>query len=159
VLLLETGGVRLNEANLGLAAIADIQRGVLSLRELAPVVALIAGPTGCFGGMSLVAALCTHIIGTRYARYGMNGPEVIEQEVGPAELDAGDRENVWAVYGCENRFRDGLIDALVAASSESVREGVAAALRGDVPARRTMSAAEQLTCLRAEWRVSDVAVG
>ena len=59
LLLLETGGVRLNEANLGLAAIAEIQRGLPDLREHAPVVGLIAGPVGCFGGMSLAASLCT----------------------------------------------------------------------------------------------------
>src|SRR5580692_1797379 len=36
VLLLETGGVRLQEANLGLAAIAEIMASILGLRRYAP---------------------------------------------------------------------------------------------------------------------------
>jgi malonate decarboxylase beta subunit len=91
LLLLETGGVRLQEATLGLAAIADIQSAIIALREQAPVIAVIAGPVGCFGGMSLAAELCTYIIGTPHGRLGMNGPEVIEQEAGTEEIDAGDR--------------------------------------------------------------------
>jgi len=59
VLLLETGGVRLQEANLGLAAIAEIQAAIVGLRELQPVIGLVAGPVGCFGGMSIAAGLCS----------------------------------------------------------------------------------------------------
>jgi malonate decarboxylase beta subunit len=36
VILLETGGVRLQEANLGLAAIAEIMASILALRKHAP---------------------------------------------------------------------------------------------------------------------------
>lgn len=55
VLLLETGGVRLQEANLGLAVIAEVIAALLVLRKHAPVIGVIAGTVGCFGGMSLVA--------------------------------------------------------------------------------------------------------
>jgi len=79
VLLLETGGVRLQEANLGLAVIAEIHSAIVALRRHVPVIGVIAGMVGCFGGMSLAAALCSHLIMTRQARLGMNGPEVIEQ--------------------------------------------------------------------------------
>ena len=120
LLLLETGGVRLSEANLGLATIAEIQREIVALREHVPVIAVIAGPVGCFGGMSLAAGLCTYIIGTRYGRLGMNGPEVIEQEAGPQELDAGDRELVWSIYGCEARYEAGWIDAIEPASQQGI---------------------------------------
>ncbi|MEX5339264.1 carboxyl transferase domain-containing protein, partial [Pseudomonas paraeruginosa] len=37
ILLLETGGVRLQEANLGLAAIAEIQAAIVNLRQYQPV--------------------------------------------------------------------------------------------------------------------------
>ena len=56
ILLLETGGVRLQEANLGLAAIAEIQAAIVALRQYQPVIAVIAGSVGCFGGMSIAAA-------------------------------------------------------------------------------------------------------
>lgn len=74
VILFETGGVRLQEANLGLAVIAEIQAGIVALRRYVPVVGVIGGMVGCFGGMSLAAALCTRLIMTRQARLGMNGP-------------------------------------------------------------------------------------
>jgi len=62
VLCLETGGVRLQEANLGLAAIADIHAAIVDLRRYTPVVGVIAGTVGCFGGMSIAAALCSYLI-------------------------------------------------------------------------------------------------
>src|SRR6202034_1487014 len=82
VLLLETGGVRLQEANLGLAVIAEIHAAIVALRRHVPVVGVIAGTVGCFGGMSLAAALCSSLIITKQARLGVNGPEVIEREAG-----------------------------------------------------------------------------
>jgi malonate decarboxylase beta subunit len=128
LLLLETGGVRLQEATLGLAAIADIQSTIIELREYAPVVTVIGGPVGCFGGMSLAAELCTYIIGTPHGRLGMNGPEVIEQEAGPNEIDASDRELIWQLVGCEARCRDGWIHAFVPdqaqAISLAIRDGI-----------------------------------
>ena len=50
VLLLETGGVRLQEANLGLNAVAEICSALLELRPLAPVIGVVAGSVGSFGG-------------------------------------------------------------------------------------------------------------
>ena len=47
VLLLETGGVRLQEATLGLRAISEIHTAIIDLRKLAPVIAVVAGPIGC----------------------------------------------------------------------------------------------------------------
>jgi malonate decarboxylase beta subunit len=142
VLLLETGGVRLQEANLGLAVIAEIQSAVVALRRHVPVVAVIAGMVGCFGGMSLVAGLCSHIVITRQARLGMNGPEVIEQEAGVEELDAADRRLVWSLIGGEQRVATGLADALVEDDAAQVREQVRGfALQAPAAARSTRVAA------------------
>jgi malonate decarboxylase beta subunit len=126
VLLLETGGVRLQEANLGLAAIAEIHAAIVALRRHVPVVGVVAGTVGCFGGMSLAAALCSRLIVTRQARLGMNGPEVIEQEAGIAELDATDRALIWSLIGGEQRRAVGLADDLL----EDDAEALAAAVRG-----------------------------
>ncbi len=126
VLLLETGGVRLQEANLGLAAIAEIHAAIVALRRHVPVVGVVAGLVGCFGGMSLAAALCSRLIVTRQARLGMNGPEVIEQEAGIAELDAADRALIWSLIGGEQRHAMGLADDLL----EDDAAAIAAAVRG-----------------------------
>jgi malonate decarboxylase beta subunit len=125
LLLFETGGVRLQEANLGLAAIAEIHAAIVALRRHVPVVGLIAGMVGCFGGMSLAAALCSRLIMTPQARLGMNGPEVIEQEAGIEELDASDRALIWSLIGGNKRYSSGLCDELLeddaAAAAEAVR--------------------------------------
>src|SRR5260221_8024104 len=55
VILLETGGVRLQEANLGLAAIAELMASNLALRKHAPVICITAGTVGCFVGKSIPA--------------------------------------------------------------------------------------------------------
>ncbi len=120
VLLLETGGVRLQEANLGLAAIAEVMSSILALRRHAPIITVVAGTVGCFGGMSLAAGLSSYIVLTREARLGMNGPEVIEQESGVEEFDSSDRALIWAIHGGEQRVATGVADALVPDEVESI---------------------------------------
>jgi malonate decarboxylase beta subunit len=113
VLLLETGGVRLQEANLGLAVIAEVIGSLLVLRQHAPIITVIAGTVGCFGGMSLVAGLSSYVVMTPEARLGLNGAEVIEQESGIEEFDSTDRALIWAINGGEQRVGMGLADELV----------------------------------------------
>ena len=137
VLLLETGGVRLQEANLGLAAIAEIHAAIVALRRHVPVVAVAGGIVGCFGGMSLVAALCSTLIVTRQARLGMNGPEVIEQEAGIGELDASDRALIWSLMGGEQRYATGLADALVEDDVDEIALQVRRAFARPIPRART----------------------
>jgi malonate decarboxylase beta subunit len=122
VLLLETGGVRLQEANLGLAAIAEIQAAIVELREYQPVIGVVAGSVGCFGGMSIAAGLCSYLVVTREARVGLNGPQVIEQEAGIEEYDSRDRPFIWSLSGGEQRYASGLVDAYVADDADAIRE-------------------------------------
>lgn len=135
VLCLETGGVRLQEANLGLAAIADIHAAIVDLRRYTPVVGVITGTVGCFGGMSIAAGLCSTLIVTREARLGLNGPQVIEQEAGIEEYDSRDRPFIWRMTGGEARYRSGLADVLVNDGQNAVKEAVTQALARGVPAR------------------------
>ena len=106
VLLLETGGVRLQEANLGEAVVAEIHAEIIALRRHVPVIGVITGMVGCFGGMSIAASLCSYLVVLRQARFELNGPEVIEQEAGIDELDASDRRLIWSLIGGEQRYRD-----------------------------------------------------
>lgn len=135
VLCLETGGVRLQEANLGLAAIADIHAAIVDLRRYTPVVGVVAGTIGCFGGMSIAAGLCSALIVTREARLGLNGPQVIEQEAGIEEYDSRDRPFIWRMTGGEARYRSGLADVLVNDGVHAVKEAVNNALARGVPAQ------------------------
>lgn len=148
VLLLETGGVRLQEANLGLAAIAEIQAAIVALRQYRPVIGLIAGSVGCFGGMSIAAGLCSRVIVTREARLGLNGPQVIEQEAGLDEYDSRDRPFIWSLTGGAQRHASGLADAFVADEASQVREAVVTQLAAGEPAQpRTRQAAHFLARL------------
>jgi len=128
VIMFETGGVRLQEANLGLNAVAEICSAVLDLRTMAPVVGVIAGTVGSFGGMSIAAGLCTRLISTRQGRIGLNGPAVIEQEAGVDEFDSSDHALIWAVTGGEHRHAAGLVDDLVPDDTDRIRGAVIAAL-------------------------------
>ncbi|HDG1666670.1 TPA: biotin-independent malonate decarboxylase subunit beta [Kluyvera ascorbata] len=135
VLSLETGGVRLQEANLGLAAIADIHAAIVDLRRYTPVIGIVAGTVGCFGGMSIAAALCSYLIVTREARLGLNGPQVIEQEAGIEEYDSRDRPFIWSMTGGEIRYESGLVEALVGDGVNAVKAAMNDALAKGVPAK------------------------
>lgn len=133
VILFETGGVRLQEANLGLAAIAEIHAAIIDLRRYQPVIGITAGPVGCYGGMSIAAGLCSYLIATREARLGLNGPAVIEQEAGIAEFDSRDRPLIWSLTGGEQRFRSGLVDAYVEDDTAAIRAQMLAFFRQGPP--------------------------
>lgn len=120
ILVLDSGGVRLQEANLGLLAVAEIHAALVELTRHGPVVGIIPGPVGCFGGMGIAAGLTSHLIMTRYGRLGLNGPEVIETEAGIDELDASDRATVWATIGGAQRVTIGHAEVLVDDAIESM---------------------------------------
>jgi biotin-independent malonate decarboxylase beta subunit/biotin-independent malonate decarboxylase gamma subunit len=132
VILFETGGVRLQEANLGLNAVAEICSAVLDLRPLAPVIGVVAGTVGSFGGMSIAAGLCTRLIVTPQARIGLNGPAVIEQEGGIDEFDSSDHTLIWAVDGGEQRCATGLADDLVPDDADLLRAKLIDAINAGV---------------------------
>ena len=133
VLLFETGGVRLQEANLGLEAIAEINSSLIALRQHLPVVGVIAGMIGCFGGMSIAASLCSYLIMTRQARLGLNGPEVIEEQSGIEEFDSKDRQLIWAVNGGEQRHVTDFADYLAEDDVEAIKECIVDAFGRGIP--------------------------
>jgi malonate decarboxylase beta subunit len=139
VLLLETGGVRLQEANLGLAAIAEIHAAIVDLRRYQPVIGVVAGSVGCFGGMSIAAGLCSYLVVTQEARLGLNGPQVIEQEAGIEEYDSRDRPFIWSITGGEQRYASGLVDAFVADDVAAVQQQVEGLLHKGKPEQERSS--------------------
>lgn len=148
LIVFETGGVRLQEANLGLAAIAEIQAAIVDLRRYQPVIGISAGTVGCYGGMSIAAGLCSYLIVTREARLGLNGPAVIEQEAGVAEFDARDRPFIWSFTGGEQRYRTQLVDGCVADDVKLIGALVDELLaRGRPEHHRSDRVADFLDCL------------
>jgi malonate decarboxylase beta subunit len=142
VILFETGGVRLQEANLGLASIAEIQSAIVDLRRYQPVIGVSAGTVGCYGGMSIAAGLCSYLVLTREARLGLNGPQVIEQEAGAAEFDSRKRALIWGLTGGEQRVATGLADACVQDDTAEVRDTVIQLFARGLPPRHRSECAD-----------------
>ena len=78
-----------------------------------PVLALVGGSCGAFGGMGIVAKLCSAILMSEEGRLALSGPEVIETVMGVEEFDAKDRALVWRVTGGKHRYLMGDCAALV----------------------------------------------
>jgi malonate decarboxylase beta subunit len=132
LLLAESGGVRLHEANAGLIAVSEVMRALLDVRAAGiPVIVLIGGANGCFGGMGIVARCADRVVMSDIGRLAMSGPEVIEASHGVDEFDARDRALVWRTTGGKHRWLTGDCDALVeddvAAFRAAAIEGLAAA--------------------------------
>jgi malonate decarboxylase beta subunit len=120
LLLAESGGVRLHEANAGLIGVSELMRAVFEVRASGlPVIVLIGGSNGCFGGMGVVARCADRVVMSEVGRMAMSGPEVIEASHGVEEFDARDRALVWRTTGGKHRFliddADSLVDDDVAA--------------------------------------------
>lgn len=133
LLLLDSGGVRLHEANAGLIGVSEMLCGIMALRALGvPVLALIGGASGCFGGIGIVARCCDRIIMSDEGRLGLSGPEVIETAHGPKEFDSKDRDLVWRTTGGRHRYLLGDCDRLVA---DDIGDFAAAAVEAIATAR------------------------
>ncbi|MFG1463366.1 biotin-independent malonate decarboxylase subunit beta [Xanthobacter sp. DSM 24535] len=112
VLLLDSGGVRLQEANAGELAVAEVMRAIVEARAAGvAVIALVGGRAGAFGGAGLTAATCSAIAISEQGRIGVTGPEVIETNKGVEEFDSQDKALVWSVTGGRTRRLIGGADA------------------------------------------------
>ena len=150
LLLLETGGVRLHEANAGLIAVSEVMRAVLEVRAAQiPVIVLIGGANGCFGGMGIVARCANAILMSEEGRLAMSGPEVIETANGVDEFDSRDRALVWRTTGGKHRYLLGDCDAIVAESIPAFR-AAAIAMIATIAAGHARPVALTLAALEAE---------
>lgn len=148
LLLAESGGVRLHEANAGLIAVSEVMRAVLDVRAAGiPVIVLVGGANGCFGGMGIVARCADHVVMSDVGRLAMSGPEVIEASHGVDEYDARDRALVWRTSGGKHRWLTGDCDALVEDDVAAFRAAALAALGQWKPV--TLQALEQEHALLA----------
>jgi malonate decarboxylase beta subunit len=122
LILFDTGGVRLQEANAGELAVAEIMRALIEARSAGvKVVGLVGGRAGCFGGGGLIAGCCSALAVSEQGRIGVSGPEVIETNRGVEEFDSRDRALVWRTMGGKNRRLIGGADAFVEDSVDEFR--------------------------------------
>jgi malonate decarboxylase beta subunit len=157
VLMLETGGVRLHEANAGLIAVSEVMRAVLDARAAdIPVIVLIGGANGCFGGMGIVACCANAILMSEEGRLAMSGPEVIETTHGVEEFDSSDRALVWRTSGGKHRYLLGDCDAVLPDDIDAFRQAASETLArcGSAPTEVTLEALEREHALLAQ-RLAD----
>jgi len=122
LILFDTGGVRLQEANAGELAIAEIMRALVDARAAGvPVIGLIGGRSGCYGGGGLLAACCSALAVSEQGRISVSGPEVIETNRGVEEFDAKDRALIWRTMGGKHRRLIGGADRYVADTPDAFR--------------------------------------
>ena len=122
LILFDTGGVRLQEANAGELAIAEIMRALIEARAAGvKVVGLIGGRAGCYGGGGLIAGCCSALAVSEQGRISVSGPEVIETNRGVEEFDSRDRALVWRTMGGKHRRLIGGADAFTDDTIESFR--------------------------------------
>ncbi|MBR0895903.1 biotin-independent malonate decarboxylase subunit beta [Bradyrhizobium tropiciagri] len=130
LILFDTGGVRLQEANAGELAIAEIMRAVIEARRAgANVIGLIGGRAGCYGGGSLIAGTCSRLIVSEQGRISVSGPEVIETNKGIEEFDSRDRALVWRTMGGKHRYLIGGADTFVDDEALAFRQAAMDALK------------------------------
>jgi malonate decarboxylase beta subunit len=144
LLLLDTGGVRLQEANAGELAISEIIHAILEVRSASvPVLALVGGRAGAFGGGGIITASCSRIVVSEHARVSVSGPEVIETNKGVEEFDSKDRSLVWRVCGARTRYLTGGVDRYVKGSIQAFREAAIALSAHSPPFELAVLKAEQ----------------
>src|SRR6202522_3452868 len=129
LLLLDSGGGRLQEANAGELAVAELMRAIVQARCAGvAVIALVGGRAGAFGGAGLTTATCSRVIISEQGRIGVSGPEVIETNKGVEEFDAQNKALVWSTDGGKNRRLIGGADAFAEDSMDGFRAAAKAVL-------------------------------
>ncbi|HEY9455981.1 MAG TPA: biotin-independent malonate decarboxylase subunit beta [Bradyrhizobium sp.] len=123
LILFDTGGVRLQEANAGELAIAEIMRAVMEARTVGvKVIGLIGGRSGCYGGGGLIAGCCSALAVSEPGRIAVSGPEVIETNRGVEEFDSRDRALVWRTMGGKHRRLLGAADVFADDTIQGFRD-------------------------------------
>ena len=144
LLLLDTGGVRLQEANAGELAISEIINAIIEVRSVGiPVLALIGGRAGAFGGGGITTACCSQIVVSEHARVSVSGPEVIETNKGVEEFDSKDRALVWRICGARTRYLTGGVDRYVKGRIQDFRNAAIALIPNAPPFGLATLKAEQ----------------
>jgi len=156
VIAFDTGGVRLQEANAGETAIAEIMRALVEARLAGVrVIGLVGGRAGCFGGGGLIAGCCSALIVSEQGRISVSGPEVIETNKGVEEFDSRDRAFVWRTMGGKHRVLIGGADAFVDDDVEAFRAAAVAALGAPAGLDLERLGAEQARLARRIERFGD----
>lgn len=129
ILLIDSGGVRLHEANAGEISISETIRAVFEARRHGvTTVGVICGKNGAFGGMGIISACLDYLVINEIGRIGVSGPEVIQAVAGVKAFNSQDRALVWRVYGGKTRYLQDIAQSYVGSDVDTLRAKLIAAL-------------------------------
>lgn len=122
VILIDSGGVRLHEANAGEIAISETIRAIFEARNKGVMtIGVVCGKNGAFGGMGIISACFDFLLVNEIGRVGVSGPEVIQSVAGIEAFDAQDRALVWRVYGGKTRYLQDVAQGYVGSDANEIR--------------------------------------
>lgn len=129
VLLIDSGGVRLQEANVGEIEISEIIRALLEARSAGiKTIGVVCGTNGAYGGMGIISGTLEYLIVNQGARIGVSGAEVIQAVQGIEVLDSKDRALVWRIYGGRTRIMQQAAQAYTNNTISAIRNTIIKAL-------------------------------
>lgn len=129
VLLIDSGGVRLHEANAGEIAISELIRAIFDARQQGVMtIGVVCGKNGAYGGMGIVSACLDYVIINEIGRIGVSGAEVIEAVKGLEAFDSQDRALIWRVYGGKTKYLQKIAQCYVGNKISEIKSAIAHAL-------------------------------
>ncbi len=130
IFLIDSGGVRLQEANVGEIEISEIIRSILDARSAGiKTIGVICGNNGAFGGMGIISGTLDYLIVNQGARIGVSGAEVIQAVKGVEVFDSSNRPLVWRVYGGRTRFLKADVQGYTTNKTMDIRQAIKTALK------------------------------
>lgn len=126
LLLLDSGGVRLEEAESAMLGAAELVRGIQELRAAGiPVLAVVGGRIGCFGAAALVARSADRLIMVEGARFGTSGIRVMDAMAdGGSGLSQDQRQKLETAVTAKSRITTGEADGVVEDNADAVRGAI-----------------------------------
>lgn len=130
ILLIDSGGVRLHEANAGEIAISEIIRAIYEARHQGiKTIGVVCGKNGAFGGMGITSACLDYLIINETGRIGVSGAEVIQAVKGIEAFNAQDRALMWRVYGGKTRYLQQVAQYYVSSDIEDINHAIQKAMK------------------------------
>jgi len=129
VFLIDSGGVRLQEANVGEIEISEIIRSILDARSAGiKTIGVICGNNGAYGGIGIISGTLDYLVVNQGARIGVSGAEVIQAVEGAEVFDSKNRALVWRVYGGRTRYLQKAAQGYTSSKTDDIREAILQAL-------------------------------
>lgn len=130
IFLIDSGGVRLQEANVGEIEISEIIRSILDARTAGiKTIGVICGSNGAFGGMGIISGTLDYLIVNQGTRIGVSGAEVIQAVKGTEVFDSSNRALVWRVYGGRTRFFKSDVQGYTTNKITDIRQAIKIAIQ------------------------------